>query len=99
MLLYADDCKMYRSVRNPEGCSLLQEDLNSFFQWCLRNKMSLNASKCYIMSYSRSFASISCNYMFNGVAVNRTNAFTDLGVIFDSKMSFSSRIDCITSKA
>ena len=99
ILLYADDCKIYKSIENTNDSSLLQEDLNSFNEWCRCNKMSLNVKKCFVMSFSRDLNTQFYDYTFDDVLVNRTSAFTDLGVLFDPKCTFCNHIDLITSKA
>ena len=51
--LYADDCIVYRSIRNVHDAILLQNDLNSIAEWELTWKMKLNIDKCFIMRFGR----------------------------------------------
>ena len=31
--LFADDCVLYRNIKSPMDCQILQDDLNSLAQW------------------------------------------------------------------
>ena len=41
-LLYADDLKIFRTVSVKSDCSLLQNDLQRFYKWCIDNQLELN---------------------------------------------------------
>ena len=45
-LLFADDLKLFRVVRDPGDCHLLQHDLDTLSGWCLMNRLPLNVNKC-----------------------------------------------------
>ena len=99
ILMYADDCKLFKSCKTEEEFALLQQDLDSFISWCNANGMSLNVSKCFIMSYSRSLNVLTRDYMINGEPLKRTEFFRDLGVLFDVNCTFVKHVDCIINKA
>ena len=44
--LFADDCIVYRSIRNVHDAILLQNDLNSIAEWELTWEMKVNALSC-----------------------------------------------------
>jgi hypothetical protein len=44
-LLFADDLKIYRSIRNVDDCKLLQHDIDSMQNWYLFNGMKFNLGK------------------------------------------------------
>ncbi|KAJ0177822.1 hypothetical protein K1T71_006695 [Dendrolimus kikuchii] len=52
-LLYADDVKIFRSINTINDCYLLQHDLHQFEQYCTLNKLDLNISKCYKITFTR----------------------------------------------
>ena len=31
--LFADDCVLYRNIKSPINCQILQDDMNSLSQW------------------------------------------------------------------
>ena len=47
-LLFADDLKIYRAVRNVSDTLVLQDDLDRLYDWSIKNKLSLNVSKCTV---------------------------------------------------
>ena len=47
--LFADDCVLYRNIKSPIDCKILQDDLNSHAQWETDWQMKLNVAKCHSM--------------------------------------------------
>lgn len=97
-LLYADDIKLYQPITSLSHCSRLQESLDRVFDWCDRNRLTLNVSKCSVMSFHRKRDPIMFPYNLNGEILSRPNFVRDLGVLFDPQLSFSQHIDTIVSK-
>lgn len=98
-LLYADDVKIFKAVSNTASCSALQRAITSFSEWCSRNKLLINTSKTKVMTYTRKTDSILFSYDINGEALPRVGEVKDLGVNFDSKLSFSPHIREVTRRA
>ena len=48
--LFADDCLLYRQIKNREDQILLQNDLTYLEEWAQKWGMRFNAKKCYVMS-------------------------------------------------
>jgi len=53
-LLYADDLKMFKSVKLATDLQLVQHDLDSLSSWFSRNSLPLNISKCFYVTYNKS---------------------------------------------
>ena len=51
--LFADDCLVYRVIKNRQDQIALQNDLNLLENWGSKWGMRLNAAKCNIMRMSR----------------------------------------------
>ncbi|CAH2095709.1 unnamed protein product [Euphydryas editha] len=98
-LLYADDKKVYISVRSVDDCKRLQHDLNNLFDYYTKNNINVSIQKCQCISFTRKNNPIVFKYNFKGIEIGRTQMVRDLGVYFDSKMLMSSHIDIIRSKA
>lgn len=100
-LLFADDLKIFTKIKTIRDCLKLQKDLISISEWCIRNKQSLNANKCQILSISRKANEniISFIYKIDATSLLRTENLKDLGVFFDSEFSFRQHISYITKKA
>ena len=47
--LFADDCVLYRNIKSPLDCQILQDDLNSLAKWETDWQMKFNVSKCHSM--------------------------------------------------
>ena len=48
--LFADDCLLYRKIRNQKDHHILQNDLNELEKWAEKWGMRFNAKKCYLLS-------------------------------------------------
>ena len=51
--LFADDCVLYRNIKSPIDCQILQDDLNSLAQWETDWQMKFNVAKCHSMRVTR----------------------------------------------
>lgn len=58
--IFADDLKLYLKINNMTDALNLQQDINSFSEWCTRNGMMLSIDKCKAMS--RIFKENSCGF-------------------------------------
>ena len=98
-LMFADDLKIFMSISNPFDVLKLQSDLNRLNDWCKRNKLYLNVQKCSIMSFHRKRNPIMANYFIDDSELKRKTIVTDLGVIFDTKVTFKQHIDNIVTRS
>jgi hypothetical protein len=99
VLVFADDIKIFRTIK--EGCDTdrLQEDINSLSEWCDRYSLHLNINKCKIMSFHRKKNPIINVYNINNVELPRVYETIDLGVTFVENITFNRHIDNIIAKA
>ena len=51
--LFADDCIVYRTVRNQEDCMALQQDLHKLAEWENNWGMEFHPQKCSVLRVSR----------------------------------------------
>ena len=49
-LLFADDLKLFRTVRVPDDAQLLQQDLDKLFKWSSSWKLALSQTKCQVLT-------------------------------------------------
>lgn len=96
-LLFADDMKLMKEIESDDDYSKLQADLDSIMIWSVENKLNFNIKKCVVMTYSRSQNPLFYQYRMNGEVLTRVNIIKDLGVIFDSRLTFSNHIVQLTS--
>lgn len=99
LLLYADDLKIFLKIKHTNDCYLLQQDLNRFFHWCNLNKLYLNVNKCKHIQFCKLRMTVQSEYSIGGSILETANLIKDLGILFDSKLSFAQHIQAICSKA
>ena len=98
-LSYADDIKLFAVIEKTSDALFLQNQLNTFASWCNDNRMVLNASKCSAITFTRKKSTIGYNYTLSNSTLSRASCVKDLGVMLDSKMTFSDHISYICTKA
>lgn len=99
VLLYADDTKIFMAVNNMAECQKLQSDLDNFVNYSNLNKLDLNISKCFSMSFTRKPNPINYHYTINNNLLSKVTSMKDLGLIQDSKLLFDKHIDKAVKKA
>jgi len=96
--LFADDCILYRIINSQHDHLELQNDLSLIVKWTQTWQMGLNTFKCVELTCVLLSPSVSV-YTINDYSLMRVTEHLYLGILFDSKMSFSPHINSITSKA
>lgn len=98
-LLYADDMKVFRTIKDLTDCNLLQEDLDRLAEYCHNNRLDLNVSKCSSITFSRSAKAIQFSYKLKAQVLIKVTEVRDLGVIHDTKLTYNKHLDYIINKA
>jgi hypothetical protein len=88
VLGYADDLKLFMTIKCIGDCQLFQRDLDRLGEWCRGNKFDPNAGKCKSISFRCNIRPFEFVYSINGTAPDRVDEIKDLGVIMNGKMSF-----------
>ena len=97
--MYADDLKLYRHVRTPSDSICLQNDVDRVAEWAETWKLALNPAKCKTMTITLKRNPVLFEYSVRGIVLEKLDAMRDLGVILDSKLTFTAHVDHIVSKA
>lgn len=98
VLMYADDVKLFLSVKHPIDQQHLQNDLNSFYKWCHFNLMELNLNKCKHMQFSR-VNHCAYSYVLGGCNLQSVDSIMDLGILLDAKLTFVQHITMAVNKS
>lgn len=98
ILMFADDVKIFRSVKTLHDASIIQSELVSLNYWCNLNCMRLNLMKCKQMTFFRC-KPIHYIYKIENQELEKVETFKDLGVLMDSKFRFDNHTAKITSKS
>lgn len=97
-LMFADDLKLYVGVGCDAEHHALQRDITRVAEWGERNRLHFNTNKCKVVAYSRSRSPVLFPYHLSGVILNHVAVIRDLGVIFDSKLTFKDHIQNICKR-
>nr|CAH7744555.1 unnamed protein product [Callosobruchus chinensis] len=98
-LMFADDLKLFASISDWNDCVILQEQIAYLENWCAKNRLVLNISKCRILTFSRKISTIMYPYKISNVLLERSDNIKDLGVYFDSHLTFNHHIREIVKSA
>lgn len=98
-LFFADDLKIFMEINSTEDCLTLQSNINNVSNWCLANKLDLNIDKCKVISFTRKMSYRIHPYKISENILLRVNSITDLGIIFDQKLTFIEHINNLCSDA
>ena len=98
-VMYADDVKIYRQISSDFECGLLQKDIDNISKWSSDWRLILNPQKCASFTITLKRAPILHSYSINNSPLQRVAEVRDLGVILDSKLTFSSHINATVSTA
>ena len=104
MKLLADDASLFTVVRDPDQAAmLLNHDLRITEMWAYKWRMSFNTDpvkQAIEVVFSRKRGTINHpTIYFSDTQVTRANEHKHLGIILDSKLSFSCHIQSAISKA
>lgn len=95
ILLFADDVKLFLSVRSVLDCTRLQADIEHVSNWCFKNHLSFNPEKTKHNVLSRKREFISFYYNLEGALIPRVSFVRDLGVRIDSSFFFFFQRTCV----
>ena len=99
ILLFADDAKIFLKIGSINDCYKLQYDISNLNQWCLRNKVILNAAKCETISFYKKTKNFDFSYDINDIIINRKEIVKDLGILYDEKLNFNSHLLYVINKS
>jgi hypothetical protein len=99
-LMYADDLKLFQRIAVMSDCIKFQDDLEILFSWCNEWGMILSIPKCYSITFANKNKVLHLfDYSINNSVLKKVNEIKDLGVIFDSKLTFNAHIHKVKSKS
>jgi hypothetical protein len=97
--LFADDCTIFREVRNSTDCDMLQKDLDILFQWTEDWQLSLNLPKCRAMRFTNKKNTIGYDYCLNGNPLEWCKCYKYFGVILNSHITWEKQTSEVKAKA
>lgn len=98
--LFADDCIIYRPIKNEKDCEAFQQDLKELEKWADKWKMQFNIKKCFVMNITLQKTRLTkFQYYMKGELLQLTDATVYLGITISANLSWNKHIDTMTSKA
>ena len=96
--LYADDLKLYSTIKSQCDAAELQSALDRLQQWCSDWQLQINTSKCHVLHLGKNNNNY-YSYYLNGFKVGVADAVTDLGVNIDRTLKYDKHINNIVGRA
>jgi hypothetical protein len=97
LLLYADDSKLYRAVKENKDVEYLQSDLDALQEWSNKWLLTFHPEKCKVIRIGNKEQARPTYVMRSGSGVGMpvmwTAAEKDLGVIVDEGLRFQKEIE------
>ena len=97
--LFANDCTVYREIITTSDCEALQDDLNAILHWTRVWQLSLNVSKCTVMTLSNKRSLPIYTYHLNNTPLQWCDSVKYLGVRLDKKLTWGPRVAEVRLKA
>ena len=91
--LFADDCILYRKIKNQADSIILQNDINTLVKWEKDWQMSFNASKCYTMRITHKLKFVNSSYFMGTTKLEEVKHHPYLGVELSSDLKWSTHIN------
>ena len=97
--LYADDTKVYKSIRSKADCAILQHTLTSLGSWSADNNLDFNQSKCKVLTITRKKTPLVYAYHMGSKNLLRVDKEKDLGVDVCTNFKWDVHTHTIIGKA
>ena len=98
-VMYADDVKIYRQISSDSDCGFLQKDLDNIGKWSSDWRLILNPQKCASFTITLKRLPVLHSYHINNTPLQRVAEVRELGIILDSKLTFSAHINATVASA
>ncbi len=98
LFMYADDSTLTCSSSNINIIeSSLNTALTSFHNWCVRNKLALNATKtkCMLIGTRQKISNVNLNVCIAGSRIENVKSYKCLGVIIDEALSWGPHVEYV----
>ena len=91
--LFADDAKIFRAVTSKEDALILQSDIKLLEDWSRTWLLNFHPDKCHILTFGKfENTKYTHRYKICGHEVEHVFEEKDLGVVFDSELTFQDHI-------
>lgn len=95
--IFADDTKVFRAIGDMSDWVALQSDILNLTDWSNKWQLPFNVDKCKVVHYGRNNSNYT--YDMDGMTLVSSVTEKDLGVIFDSELTFTHHVMEVVAKA
>ena len=105
LALYADDTKLWRSIKNESDIAQLQKDIDLLHTWSLNNKMNFHPQKCKVLSIKHRpsplamLPFVAYHYNLAENILEYADSEKDLGVHINKNFNFNEHQEKLLTKA
>ena len=99
LYLFADDCKFFRQIITSEDTDIMQEDLNTLYEWSKTWLLKFHPGKCATLRLSLHKQNEKHTYHLGDDDLENVEEVKDLGIIVDYKLKFQKQISAKVNKA
>lgn len=99
VLIYADDIKLFLEIKDAKDIITFKEEIQIFHTWCQKSLLQLNIKKCNSITISRKQKLPDITVTLGNQIVEKCDRVRDLGVILDSKLTFTDHYNTIINRA
>ena len=94
--MFTDDTKIIHVIKSRADFLMLQNDLDSLFNWSKLWQLNFNISKCKLMrfGYSNQYGT----YTLGDTKIDSVESHKDLGILFDNCLKIPSAYHISCSK-
>ena len=96
--LFADDCLLYREIKNNQDQIEMQRDLDALMDWGPTWGIKFNAKKCNIMRVSRSRKPLQHFYSLGNEILQEVSDAKYLGIQIDNKLDWNKHISTVAAR-
>ena len=98
VILFADDCLLYRDVNNQSDSELLQKDLTNLENREKTWQMKFNPEKCYVIHVTKKKIPLKFDYLLHNHILQPVDNSKYLGVTISNDLDWGPHINNITTK-
>ena len=97
--LFADDCVVYRPIKNAQDAKILQKDIEKLERWANKWGMRFQPYKCHIMHLTRNRTIMQNKYILKDTVLKTVENTKYLGVTISKDLRWNAHINNISTKA
>jgi len=97
--LFADDCIIYRKIKNKKDIEKLQKDLDTLGEWAVENGMKINPGKTNAVRFMIARVKNTLRYSLGDQKFPESSICKYLGIILRSDLNWVDQVNCTVQKA